>query len=55
VHIGVALNGESGFRAHAWVENQGEVLIGGSKELDGYAPMLVLEGSVCQSAGSLRG
>lgn len=55
VHIGVALNGKSGFRAHAWVESQGEILIGGSEELDGYAPMLVLNGSTCQSTGSLRG
>jgi hypothetical protein len=55
VHIGVALDEKQGFRAHAWVESGGEVLIGGSEELDGYAPMLVLDGSTRQSAGSLRG
>jgi hypothetical protein len=54
VHIGVALDEKLGFRAHAWVESQGEVLIGGSEDLDGYAPMLVLNGSTCQTAGSLR-
>jgi len=54
VHIGVALDEKLGFRAHAWVESEGEVLIGGSEELDGYAPMLVLDGSTRQSAGSLR-
>ena len=55
VHIGVALDEQRGFRAHAWVESRGEVLIGGSEELDGYSPMLVLEGSTGPSAGSLRG
>jgi hypothetical protein len=55
VHIGVALDAERGFRAHAWVESEGEVLIGGSEELDGYAPLLVLDGSTRQGAGSLRG
>ena len=44
VHIGVALDEKRGFRAHAWVESQGEILIGGSEELDGYTPMLVLRG-----------
>ena len=55
VHIGVALDEKLGFRAHAWVESQGEVLIGGSEELDGYAPMLVLDGSTRQGASGLRG
>lgn len=55
VHIGVALDAKLGFRAHAWVESQGEVLVGGSEELDGYSRMLVLDGSTRQSAGSLRG
>ena len=55
VHIGVAVDPERGFRAHAWVENEGEILIGGSEELDGYAPMLVLDGSTRQGAGGLRG
>jgi hypothetical protein len=51
VHIGVALDPKLGFRAHAWVESRGEVLIGGSEELDGYSPLLVLDG---QSAAALR-
>ena len=55
VHIGVALGAKQGFRAHAWVESQGKVLVGGSDELDDYAPLLVLDGSTRQSAGSLRG
>jgi hypothetical protein len=54
VHIGVALDPKLGFRAHAWVESQGEVLIGGSEELDGYSPLLVLDGTG-KSADALRG
>ena len=45
VHIGVALDPKLGFRAHAWVESQGEVLVGGWEELDSYARLLVLDGS----------
>jgi hypothetical protein len=44
VHIGVALDAKLGFRAHAWVESQGKVLLGGSEELDHYASILVLNG-----------
>jgi len=55
LHIGVALDSKLGFSAHAWVESQGEILIGGSEEIDGYSPMLVLNGNTRQSAGSLRG
>jgi hypothetical protein len=43
VHIGVALDPELGFRAHAWVESQGKILVGGSEELGAYSPMLVLD------------
>jgi len=43
IHIGVARDAKLGFRAHAWVKSQGKVLLGGSKELDSYAPMLVLD------------
>jgi len=42
VHIGVARDGKLGFRAHAWVESQGRVIIGESDELASYSPMLVL-------------
>ena len=31
VHIGVALDPELGFRAHAWVESQGKILVGDRK------------------------
>jgi len=54
VHIGVALDAQREFQAHAWVESGGEVLIGGSEELDGYTPLLVLEGSTRQDASGLR-
>jgi hypothetical protein len=54
VHIGVALDPKLGFRAHAWVESQGEVLVGGSEEIDDYSPLLVLDGT-SQSARTLRG
>ena len=43
VHIGVALDAPNGFRAHAWVECQGQVLIGGAERLDGFTPILVLD------------
>jgi hypothetical protein len=46
VHIGVALNRESGFRAHAWVESQGRVLVGQVEELASYSPMLVLDAAL---------
>ncbi|MDH5202459.1 MAG: lasso peptide biosynthesis B2 protein [Nitrospirota bacterium] len=40
--IGVARNEESLFQAHAWVESQGKVLIGGS-EREHYIPLLKRE------------
>jgi len=41
LHIGV--NGkEGGLEAHAWVESQGRVLIGGSN-IGNYTPLLALE------------
>jgi hypothetical protein len=43
LHIGVAVDAKQGFRAHAWVESQGKILVGGSEELDQYAPMLMLD------------
>ncbi len=49
-HIGVSLTGPEGFRAHAWVEHEGKVLIGRSEEFDCYAPILVLEGKTSASA-----
>ena len=44
LHIGVALDANRAFRAHAWVESGGEVVIGQSEEP--YSKILVLEGSV---------
>ena len=45
VHIGVARDAKKGFRAHAWVESEGKILVGGSEEIDDYSRMLVLDGS----------
>lgn len=42
LRIGVIRNEESLLQAHAWVESQGKVLIGGS-ELDRYIPLQKLE------------
>jgi len=43
LHVGVAKGGEPGqFQAHAWVESEGKVVIGGS-ELKRYARLTVLE------------
>lgn len=55
VHIGVALDEKRELRAHAWVESQGEVLIGGAEERAGYTPMLVLDGSSGRNGGGVRG
>jgi hypothetical protein len=41
--IGVAQSDDKGFEAHAWVESQGKVVIGGSA-LDRYTPLLAVEG-----------
>ena len=43
LHIGVVKE-EGGFLAHAWVESDSEVMIGGHG-LDRYTPLTVLEGS----------
>jgi hypothetical protein len=43
LHIGVAKGEQGHFRAHAWVESEGRVVIGGS-ELDHFTPLTVLEG-----------
>lgn len=42
LHIGVA-KGEGGLEAHAWVESQGRVVIGGLKDLGRYTPLLAPE------------
>src|SRR5436309_14497231 len=44
LHIGVAKEGaEARFEAHAWVESEGKVVIGGS-DLGRYTQLLALEG-----------
>jgi hypothetical protein len=42
LHIGVTRGVQGQFQAHAWVETEGKVVIGGS-ELGGYAPLAILE------------
>jgi hypothetical protein len=45
LHIGVARSEMGEFQAHAWVESNGVVVIGGSKsELEHYTPLLAFEG-----------
>jgi len=41
LHIGVAR--EPKFAAHAWVEHEGRILIGGAEESELYSPILSLE------------
>jgi len=43
LHIGVVRSEEGGFEAHAWVESEGRVVIGGH-ELERYTPLAALEG-----------
>src|SRR5215217_8797221 len=42
LHIGVAKGERGQFKAHAWVESEGKVIMGGS-ELGGFTPLTVLE------------
>ncbi len=42
LHIGVADTEEGGIKAHAWVESQGRILIGGF-EINRYTHLLALE------------
>jgi hypothetical protein len=43
LHIGVARKDEGEFVAHAWLESDGKVVIGGH-ELKRYAPLVALKG-----------
>jgi len=43
VHIGTVKGEDGDLQAHAWVESQGEVLIGGY-ELERFTPLVVLDG-----------
>ena len=42
LHVGVTEAEEGGIKAHAWVENQGRILIGGF-DLNKYTRLLALE------------
>ena len=44
VRIGVAFNDQREFQAHAWVESDGTVLIGGNDSTGRYTPLLAWEG-----------
>jgi hypothetical protein len=44
LHIGIVKNEEGEFQAHAWVECEGKVVIGGH-ELERYTPLMTLEGN----------
>jgi Transglutaminase-like superfamily len=43
LHIGVAKGEQGQFRAHAWLESEGKVVVGGS-ELDPFTPLTILMG-----------
>jgi hypothetical protein len=43
LHIGV--NREAGFKAHAWIECAGRILVGGAAESAGYSAILTFEGT----------
>jgi hypothetical protein len=43
VHIGAVKGEGGGLQAHAWVENEGDVVIGGH-ELEQYTPLVVFDG-----------
>ena len=40
VWIGVAKDSSNGLASHAWIEHEGEILIGDNGELDRYSPIL---------------
>jgi hypothetical protein len=44
VRIGVARSAAGEFQAHAWVESNGKVVIGGSESLKHYMPLAALDG-----------
>lgn len=43
VHIGTLKSEDGNFEAHAWVESQGEVLLGGGN-LEQFTPLVILDG-----------
>ena len=44
LHIGVGRNEQSDFKAHAWVECEGKIVIGETHDLADYTPLPPLEG-----------
>jgi hypothetical protein len=42
IRMGVAKDGARGFEAHAWVESNGEILLGGDEPPDRFVPILAL-------------
>jgi Transglutaminase-like superfamily len=49
VRVGVSKDAERGFEAHAWLEHQGEILVGNNGELDRFSPILTLPNAVERS------
>lgn len=43
IRIGVAKNQKGQLEAHAWVESQGKIIIGGLKDIGRYTPLATLE------------
>jgi hypothetical protein len=44
LRIGVAKDTAQGLRAHAWVEHEGKLLIGGSEQLSRFHPLISKNG-----------
>lgn len=43
LHIGVLKGDQNQLQAHAWVESEGRVVIGGGSKLERYTPLVVLK------------
>lgn len=52
LRLGVAREGDAPVRAHAWVESEGEVVIGGDVPLDEYTPLPVFDVSPSGTRGA---
>jgi hypothetical protein len=42
IHVGVATDGARGFEAHAWLESEGEILLGNDQPLERFVPLVAL-------------